>query len=81
MSKSETTEIAESLRDFAASDELLLNQAEMRRHGNNWVAACGAKVVAVAATLPAIRDQLQRDRIPMARVAIRFIEKDGAAAV
>ena len=72
-------EISKSLQDFGESDDLLLSPDLMRPHANNWVAVCGAQVVAVAPTLPDIRDQLRREGIPLARVAIRFIEKDGLA--
>jgi hypothetical protein len=73
-------DISKSLRDFGASDDTLLSPGQMQQYASNWVAVHGAQVVAVASTLPAIREQLRTDGIPIAEAAIRFIEKDGLAA-
>jgi hypothetical protein len=72
-------EISRSLKDFEASDNMLLSPSLMRPHANNWVAVHGTRIAAVASTLSDVRDQLRREGIPLTEVAIRFIEKDGLA--
>jgi hypothetical protein len=72
--------LAEALREFSVSDDLLLSPSRMVQHSDNWVAALGGSVVAVSPDLGSLVDQLNRESIPLCRVAIRFIEKGGMAA-
>jgi len=74
------TDISKSLQDFGTSDDVLLSPRQMQQYANNWVAVHHAQVVAVTSTLPAMREHLRTDGIPITEVAIRFIEKDGLAA-
>ncbi len=74
-------EISKSLKDFEVSDNMALNPEVMRSHTNNWVAVHGGRIAAVASTLSDIKDQLDREGIPLTEVAIRYIEKNGIAAL
>ena len=74
-------EISRSLDEFAKSDEVLLSPALMCRYSGNWVAVFRGRIVAVAPELDIIRDKIHREKIPLGTVAIRFIEKEGMAAI
>jgi hypothetical protein len=74
-------EISRALQEFAQSDDLLPSPDRMREFSDSWVAVCKGNVLAVAKDLNVVRDQLHREGLPLGTVAIRFIEKDGIAAV
>lgn len=73
-------EIARRLQEFGRSDDLLLTPARMLEHSGNWVAASGGNVVAVGKDLTDVTSRLRIARIPLATVALRFIEEGGQAA-
>jgi hypothetical protein len=68
------------LREFSASDNVLLSPSSMMQYSENWVAVFDRRVVAVSPELAPLIKQLQRDSIPLAKVAIRYIDKEGEAA-
>jgi hypothetical protein len=73
-------EISRSLQEFAVSDKMLRSPHLMRPYTGKWVAAYQGKVIVVSDDLVAVQSRLRVDKIPLATVAIRFIEKDGIAA-
>ena len=73
-------EISHSAEEFARSDALLLSPDLTRPYAGCWVAAYQGKIVVASDDLTTLTSQLMTNKIPMATVAIRFIEKDGIAA-
>jgi hypothetical protein len=73
-------ELAQLIREFGQSDDLLMLPDRMAAYPNKWVAAYAGEVVDVDDDLNTIVARLEARALPLAVVAIRFIREGGLAA-
>jgi len=75
----EALEMERAFHAFESADRLLLSPTNMRPYSGKWVAAFNGDILADT-DLNSLVARLREKSIPLAWVAIRFIEKDGMAA-
>ena len=70
-------DVAESLRRFARSSELISNDRQLvDKYAQKWVGACAGEVQAAADDLDTLLQVLDGKGVPRAETAIRFIERE-----